>query len=120
VTLASQSLIAIRKDNLLVHYHTARSSAFKPTTIQSAFRKTGIWPLDRHVIPLSSFELSKNTTIQAAQPLPAHLPSILIPTPIQTPTPSVAEVTTLHRDAEENLETAPVVSDSEEAEEPME
>jgi DDE superfamily endonuclease len=92
VTLASQSLIAIKKDNLLVHYHTAHVEALKPTTIQSAFRKTGIWPVNRDVIPQTAFEPSKNTTTQAAQPLPAHLPSILVPTPtpmpIPTPTPT--------------------------------
>lgn len=97
VVLASQSLISIRKDNVLYYYHTARSEALKPLTIQSAFRKTGIWPVDCHAIPLSAFEPSKNTTTQAAQPLPAHLPSILVPTPTQTPittpTPSVAAAT---------------------------
>ncbi|KAF8232241.1 hypothetical protein L208DRAFT_1131268, partial [Tricholoma matsutake] len=46
VTLASQSLIAIRKDNLLACYHTACVEALKTTTIQSAFQKTGIWPLN--------------------------------------------------------------------------
>ena len=40
VTLASQSPIAIRKDNLLSYYHTAQIEALKPSTIQSAFRKT--------------------------------------------------------------------------------
>jgi hypothetical protein len=94
VTLTSQSLIAIRKDNLIAHYHTARIQAFKTTTIQSAFRKTGIWTLDCHAIPLSAFEPSKNMTMQSVQPLPAHLPSILVPTPthipIPTPTPSAA------------------------------
>jgi hypothetical protein len=91
VTLASQSLIAIKKDNLLLHYHSARVEALKPTTIQSAFRKTGIWPVDRDIIPLSAFEPSKNTTTQAAQPLPARLPSVLVLTPIPTPTPSAAQ-----------------------------
>ena len=104
VTIASQSLIAIRKDNLLQHYHNACIMALKPTTIQSAFRKTGIWPLNHHAIPLSAFEPAKNTTTQAAQPLPAHLPSLLVPTPtptpIPTPTPSVAATAALHSDAE--------------------
>jgi hypothetical protein len=61
VTLASQSLIAIRKDNLLAYYHAARVlTALKTTTIQSAFRKTGIWPiLDRHN---PSFSLPLKTT----------------------------------------------------------
>lgn len=88
VTHASQSLIAIKKDNLLLHYHTAHVEALKPTTIQSAFRKTGIWPVNHEVIPLEAFEPSKNTTTQAAQPLSAHLPSILVPTPTPTPTPT--------------------------------
>lgn len=100
MTLASQSLIAITKANFLAYYHTARSEAFKPTTIQSAFRKTGIWPLDRHAIPQSAFEPSKNTTTQAAQPLPAQLPSILSPIPTPTPTPimSAATANTLEDD----------------------
>jgi hypothetical protein len=96
VTLASQSLIANKKDNLLLHYHTACIEALKPTTIQSAFCKTGIWPVNCDAIPLSAFEPSKNTTMQAAQPLPAHLPSILTPTPIPTPilTPIPSATTT--------------------------
>ena len=106
VILASQSLISIRKDNLLSYYHTARSEALKPMTIQSAFRKTGIWPLNRHSIPLSAFEPSKNTTTEAAQPLPAHLPSILVPTPNPTPSPSAAVQVEdpLHDEPEEPME----------------
>jgi hypothetical protein len=115
VTLASQSLIAIRKDNLLAHYHTVRIEALKITTIQSAFRRTGIWPLNCDAIPLSAFEPLKNTTTQAAQPLPAHLPSILVLTPTPTPTPSAVTAITLHHDADtpgEGLEGLP--SDDEE------
>jgi len=100
VTLASQSLIAIRKDNLLTYYHTACITALNTTTIQSAFQKTGIWPLDHHTIPPSAFKPSKNTTTQAAQPLPAHLPSILVLTPTSTPTPSAAAMSTLHHNAD--------------------
>jgi hypothetical protein len=104
VTLASQSLIAIKKDNLLFYYHAARIESLKTTTIQSAFRKTGIWPLNRDAIPISAFEPSKNTTTQAAQPLPARLPSVLAPTPTQTPiptpTPSATTTAVLHHDAE--------------------
>lgn len=123
VTLASQSLIAIRKDNLLVHYHTARIEALKTTTIQSAFRKTGIWPLNHHAIPLSAFKPSKNTTAQAAQPLPAHLPSVLVRTPTQTPiptpTPSAAMTATLCHDAD-TLGEAPGEELPDEEEELME
>jgi hypothetical protein len=88
VTLASQSLISIRKDNMLQYYHTARVEALKTTTNQSAFSKTGIWPLNPNAIPQSAFEPAKNTTMQSAQPLPAHLPSILVPTPTQTRAPT--------------------------------
>ena len=119
VTLASQSLIAIRKDNLLVYYHAARVTALKTMTIQSAFRKTGIWPLDQHAIPVSAFEPSKTTTTQAAQPLPAHRPSILVLTPTPTPTPSAAATTTLHHDAV-MLEMTSVEELSGNEEEPME
>ena len=93
MTLASQSLIPITKANFLSYYHTARSEGLKPTTIQSAFRKTGIWPLDREAIPQSAFEPSKNTTTQAAQPLPAQLPALLSPIPTPTPTPIMSAVT---------------------------
>lgn len=37
ITFASQSLIAIKKNNLLHYYHAARVEALKLTTIQSAF-----------------------------------------------------------------------------------
>ncbi|KAF8223009.1 hypothetical protein L208DRAFT_1064392, partial [Tricholoma matsutake] len=46
VTQASQENIPITKSNLLQYYHTARTTALKPATIQSTFRKTGIYPLD--------------------------------------------------------------------------
>jgi hypothetical protein len=82
------------KDNLLLYYHKARMIALKSTTIKSAFRKTGIYPFDRNAIPLSAFEPAKNTTTQAAQPLPAQLPSILIPTPDPSPATSAAATQT--------------------------
>ena len=120
VTLASQSLIAIRKDNLLTYYHTACIASLKTTTIQSAFRKAGIWPLDCHTIPPSAFKPpSKNTTTQAAQPLPAHLPSILVLTPTPTPTPSAAAMSTLHNDAD-TLDMTLVEELLDDGKEPME
>ena len=95
ITVASQNLTAITKENLLTFYDEARKVAFKATTIISSFRKTGIWPLDRDVIPSGAFEPAKNTTTLAAQPLPAHLPTILTPTPDPTPTTSFTTATTL-------------------------
>jgi len=71
VTVASQSLIAITKDNLLSYYHTAWVEALKSPTIQSTFQKNGIWPLNHNAIPLTAFKPANNTTTQAAQLLPA-------------------------------------------------
>ena len=90
VTQASQDNVPITKYNLLRYYHNARSIALKPSTIQSAFRKTGIYPLNRNAIPESAFEPAKNTTTEAAQPLPAQLPPSLVPTPNPSPAVSAA------------------------------
>ena len=51
----------------------------------------GIHPLDQNVVPLSAFEPAKNMTTQAAQPLPAELSSLLIPTP--APSSAVSALT---------------------------
>jgi hypothetical protein len=79
VNAASADYVEITKRNLLVFYKKARDRALKKTTIVSAFAKTGIWPLNRHVIEPSAFEPSKNTTTEPAQPLPARLPTLLVP-----------------------------------------
>ena len=111
-----------KKNNLLFYYHTAHVEALKPTTIQLAFWKTGIWPVDHEVIPLTAFKLSKNTTTQAGQPLPAHLPSILVPTPTPMPTPMPVPTPTpsaIHCDADVPIKAA-VEGVSDEEEELME
>jgi DDE superfamily endonuclease len=79
VNSASADYVEITKQNLLVFYAKARERALKPSTIISAFAKTGIWPFNRHVLEPSAFEPSKNTTTEPAQPLPARLPTLLIP-----------------------------------------
>jgi hypothetical protein len=83
VNAASREGIKITKHNILEYYHKACSRAFTATTIQAAFRKTGIWPLDPSVIEDAAFEPALNTMTQAAQPIPATIPSLLcvIPTP---------------------------------------
>jgi len=96
VTQALQDNIPITKDNLLWYYHDTRSTAFKPVTIQAAFRKTGIYPFDHNAVPTSAFEPAKNTMMQAAQPLPAQLPSSLVLTPNPSPAASVAHTLTPH------------------------
>jgi hypothetical protein len=94
VTQASKDNIPITKDNLLRYYHNARSAALKPSTIQSSFRRTGIYPSNRDAILLSAFEPAKNTTTQAAQPMPAQLPPSLVPTPNPSPAASAATMLT--------------------------
>jgi hypothetical protein len=48
--------VFINKYNLLANYAGARDLAFQKTTILSAFRKCGIWPLDESAIPDEEFE----------------------------------------------------------------
>ena len=79
---------------MLLYYHKAWTIALKSTTIKSVFQKTGIYPFNGNDIPLSAFEPAKNTTTQAAQPLPAQLPSILVPTPDPSTATSVAATLT--------------------------
>ena len=79
VNSASADYVEITKRNLLVFYAKARERALKKTTIISAFAKTGIWPFNRHVLKPSAFEPSKNTMTEPAQPLPAKLPTLLVP-----------------------------------------
>ncbi|KAJ7598287.1 hypothetical protein C8J56DRAFT_1091505 [Mycena floridula] len=53
----------------------------KGATISSAFQKSGIWPVDEKAIAKEAFEPAKNFTVKAAQPIPATLPSLLVPIP---------------------------------------
>lgn len=102
---ASQNLVAIIKMNLLAFYDEARKVAFKTTTIASSFRKTGIWPFNHDAVSLKAFKLAKNTIILAAQPLPAHIPTILMSTPNLAPTTSFTMATT--PDPTKRTETEP-------------
>lgn len=74
---ASRKNIAITKYNLLEIYSRARDRAFTQTTIQSAFRKTGIHPFDPSMIEETAFSPALNTTTQTAQPIPTTLPALL-------------------------------------------
>ncbi|KAJ7234281.1 hypothetical protein C8J57DRAFT_1480062 [Mycena rebaudengoi] len=65
----------------------------KKTTIISAFRKCGIWPLDESVIPDAAFEPARNYTTQASMPVAPRIPSILVPVATsdsESSTPSTA------------------------------
>jgi hypothetical protein len=79
VNSASADYVGITKRNLLIFYTKARQRALKKSTIISAFAKTGIWPFNRYILDSSVFEPSKNTTTEPAQPMPAKLPTLLIP-----------------------------------------
>jgi len=80
VNLASADYVEITKWSLLVFYRKAREGILKKTTIISTFAKTGIWPLNHHILDPSIFEPSKNTTTtEPSQPLPMRLPTLLIP-----------------------------------------
>lgn len=69
----------INKRTLPSLYARARTEAYKPGTIKTAFRKAGIWPLDRTVIEDEAYEPSKNTSSKASMPIPSTLPDILVP-----------------------------------------
>ena len=69
--------IPITKYNFLRYYHLAWQKAFKSSTIISAFVKSGIWLLNPNAIPLEAYEPTKNTTMQAAVPVPFELTPLL-------------------------------------------
>ena len=79
VNKASSEWIPIRKNNLLLHYSKARVKALTQSTIRSAFRKTGIWPINRHIIEQDAYAPALNTTTQASQPIAAVIPDLLVP-----------------------------------------
>ena len=93
VNQAARKYIPITKYNLLEQYLAARECALKSETIHSAFKKTGIWPINCNALDPHVFDPSLNTTTQAAQPLPTTLPSpelvtITATTSTETTTPS--------------------------------
>lgn len=81
VSNAARNYITITKRNLLRHYHTARTRAFKEATIQNVFAKCSISPFNPSVIPLESFAPSLTTSTQpdAGVIIPIELPSLLVP-----------------------------------------
>jgi len=94
VNAASTNYMEITKQNILVFYTKARERALKKSTIISAFAKTGIWPLNHYILDPSAFEPSKNTMTEPAQPLPARLPTLLVPIQVQHNNPNLAGPTT--------------------------
>ncbi|KAL4255103.1 Centromere and Transposable Element-Derived Protein [Pleurotus pulmonarius] len=69
----------VHKSNFLQTYHAARTAAMKVSTIISAFYATGIYPLNRCIIPEAKFAPALNTTTQSAPLFPS--PPDIIPIP---------------------------------------
>lgn len=67
----------ITKFNAIYIYGLARKKAFTEKTICSAFRKCGIWPLNRNVLPEYAFEPARTTSSCSAQPVPASIPRFI-------------------------------------------
>lgn len=68
----------LSKRTLPLLYGKARTDAFKPETIKTAFRKAGVWPLDRLAIEDEAYEPSKNTSTQPSMPIPVLQSELLI------------------------------------------
>jgi hypothetical protein len=96
VNEASQQHLAIMKYNFLEIY--------TQTTIQSAFRKTGIHPFDPSMIEETAFSPALNTTMKPAQPISATLPDLL--TKITIETPSLSSISNIsHSESEVSIIT---------------
>ena len=94
----------ITKFNLLSFYSKARNKAFTPSNICSSFEKCGIWPFNSSVVTEEELAPADNTTIYAAQPLPAILPSFLEIVKERAPQPAENN---LHAISLSNFSTAP-------------
>lgn len=71
------SIGVIRKHNFISCYARARKSAFTTSNMISSWRRTGIYPLNREIIPKTAYAPAKNTTTQAAQPVAAAIPAFV-------------------------------------------
>lgn len=78
ISQAAMTGTRLTKRSLPFLYGKARMEAFKPETIKTAFRKAGVWPLDRLAIEDNAYEPSKNTTSEASMPIPVLQPALLI------------------------------------------
>lgn len=78
VSEASLSGQRINKQNLPSLYGKARAEAFKEETIRTAFRKAGVWPLDRTAIKAEAYEPSKDSSCHASMPIPVSQPELLL------------------------------------------
>ena len=63
----------IPRDQFVKHYAEVRKQTFKDTTIRSAFRKSGIWPINHDLFSNTDFAASINTS-STARDVPASYP----------------------------------------------
>jgi hypothetical protein len=94
VNAMSAQNIPIRKSNFLTSYSRARNKSFTESTILSAWRKTGISPLNRNAIPKDAFAPALNTTTKAAQPIEVTIPDLFAPIADTETHPSTSPSTT--------------------------
>ncbi|KAL5501527.1 hypothetical protein ACEPAH_8787 [Sanghuangporus vaninii] len=73
----AKSHVAISKQNVVSIYSHARAKAFTFKTIQTSFRKCGIYPLNPDAIPDIAFQPALVTTTQSAQPIPSETPRFI-------------------------------------------
>ena len=79
----------IPRDQFVKHYAEVRMQTFKDTTIRSAFRKSGVWPINHNLFSDTDFAASINTS-STARDVPASYPiqEIDDELPILQPTPT--------------------------------
>ena len=68
----------IDKSNFLTVYGAAHIRALTPETIQSAFRTTGVWPLNRNAISEEMMAPSKETSCEGELPVRPATPVRLV------------------------------------------
>ncbi|CAK5275006.1 unnamed protein product [Mycena citricolor] len=68
----------IGKHNFLQIYGRAHQRALTPVNIRSAFRKTGVWPVDRNAISQSQLLPSLETSSRGTLPIPPSTPVRLV------------------------------------------
>ncbi|KAL5499174.1 hypothetical protein ACEPAH_1692 [Sanghuangporus vaninii] len=110
VSATARQNIHISKQNVISVYGRAWQKAFTKETIQAAFRKCGIHPLNPSAVPDSAFEPALAMTTQPAQPIPTAAPGFInaVLTPIDASGDAennkVGQLTTASNDVDSTVE----------------
>jgi len=89
---------SVNRYNLIELYSKARLVSFKPSTIQAAFRTTGIYPFNRNALPKEAYLPAEATTTKMNLPGPAVTLHKGTPVPAEPPTSTIPS--TLHPDSQ--------------------